>query len=162
MIDRAKANATRLITGYKADSIKTWFSEKYTTDADMGPQVYTRFERLVATHTSHVLITSYAVLQALYDNRGMCPMQESPLGVTCVDGQRRIIVIDGMTQVTKNAQPGLVCGTPKQPQSTNTRNVQKIENILKYLLTVEPNPIAIVSLCCDSFKVAQNHKLCIP
>ena len=64
--DRAKANATRLITGYRDGSIKTWFSEKYPTDADMGPQdlVYTRFERLVATHTSHMLITSYAVLEA--------------------------------------------------------------------------------------------------
>ena len=65
--DRAKDNATRLITGYRDGSIKTWFTEKYPTDADMGPQdlVYTRFERLVATHTSHMLITSYSDLEAL-------------------------------------------------------------------------------------------------
>ena len=68
--DRAKANATRFITGYKDGSIKKWFSEKYPTDADMGPQVYTRFERLVAIHTSHMLITSYSVLEALDKQAG--------------------------------------------------------------------------------------------
>ena len=91
-------------------------------------------------------------------------MQESPHDVTCVDGPRRIIVIDGMTQVTQNAHPGLVCarGTPTLVATTNTRKVQRIEHILRCLFAVEANPIAVVSLCCDSFKVAQNHKMCIP
>ena len=160
----ANATADKLINGYP-ELIMNW----YTRHKDMGLRVYMRFERLtltltltltitltlrlVETHTRHMLVTSYSNLAELGKQAGT--KSHSP--ATGVDGEEPpplcILVVDSMTQRIDGTKPGLVCANDKK----GSCYVEKIENILDHLFAMEANPIAIFSLCCNSFRVAHDH-----
>ena len=162
----ANATVDELVDGYPA-SITDW----YASHKDMELGVYTQFERLTLTltltiiltltltlpkvggdpHTSHAR-TSYSNLAEL----GIQAGTKSHSPATGVDGEEppplRILVVDGMTQLIDGTKPGLVCAKNDKKAS---RYVEKIENILDHLFAMEATPIAIISLCCESFRVAQ-------
>ena len=99
-----------------------------------------------------MLVTSYSNLAEL----GIQAGTKSHSPATGVDGEEppplRILVVDGMTQLIDGTKPGLVCA---KNDKKGSRYVEKIGNILDHLFAMETTPIAIISLCCESFRVAQ-------